>query len=141
MVTKADYTVTLDATEDKTLLSLQGLVARLGGILDGLLQSDEALPRVVEAVLIYPDDRMAGELHHQIDKLNKVIHPRGFMDKIAHAAFRSMSGVEGDLKPIVVDREPGNPNMVRLNLDLSGISRDDVARFSEFLAKNAHRLA
>ncbi len=137
----ADYKVTLDATRDESLLTRQGLVSRLGEVLRDLLDSGDTLPRTVEAELIFPDDRLADELERSIGQLNKVIHPRGFMDKIAHAAFRSMSGVEGDLKPIVVDREPGNPNMVRLNLDLSGISRDNVARFSEFLAKNAHRLA
>lgn len=141
MVTKADYTVTLDATQDRSLQSLDGLVKKLGEMLQMLQASGTEVPRAVDVIVIYPDAEMAEDLELSIDKLNKVIEPKGFMDKIAHSAFRSMSGVEGNLHPIAVVQESDSPPTLRLSLDLSGISQPDVAKFAEFLSKNAHRLA
>ena len=135
-----DYQLTFDATQDKHLQSQEGLVRRLSETLQDLLESGTDVPSHVTIELIYPDARSVDELQHSLQRLNKIIHPRGFVDRIAHTAFRSMSGVEGDLKPIEVCRGD-DPSYMYLGLDLSGISREDLAHFARFLSVNAHRLS
>lgn len=133
-------TYTLDATQDKRLLDKSGWVQEVGRILEEL-QGQDPLPPEVQVEAFFPSEGYVHEIEGALEKLNKVIEPRGFMDKIANQAFRSMSGVKGDLRAVQSRVDPANPNHLSLTIDLRGLSREDVERFAEFLSKNAHRVS
>lgn len=118
-----------DATEDKDLWSLAGVVSEFRTALADARQNWKGqglAPGAMYIGIVYPVPELANHLKDTVDRLNAMLHPEGLKQKMMSQTFFSTVGYNGELPELKAACDQGNQGKIIVKIDLSGMSDESL---------------
>lgn len=133
---------TFNTLNNPGLLNRQGQYHAIGQALAHIEKQAEPFPEACQVTIILPDHPAEQALIQFISKSNQVIQSQGIGNTVKHQLFRNLIGLKGKVHPITIQQEkvtttPTEPEArkIRLTLNLSDLSREDVVKLASFINK------
>jgi hypothetical protein len=138
--------IALSTMANPGLLQPAGQVRAMGEALNTIaLKENETLPDRVTMDLLFqkeeepPVNKMKNLLNSFAGMLSS--ENKNLFQRMKTAAIKKMIGFKDKVPKIDLEYDPETPKQVSLNMDIQGISRNELNKFSVFLKNNADYLA